>query len=306
MAAEIFLTAPLVQQTQDTPKQQNIELLRIVSAFGIVWFHAGAVGGQIAYAGLVVFAIISMYLAGKSANRHAATPRARALRLLRPWAVWFAIYGLLNIMEHHQPVRSELGVVGGLLIGPASHLWYMPFIFACLLVFDALRWRYSERAMAWGSAVLAIAALASVPWWRPLSFSAPLPTAQYAHAMAAVLIGVFFAYYGALGRLAPLLLAVMLAFAALALPWHDVGLTYLLALTVSFAVLFLAPARFPYIDVSVISRCTPGIYFVHLLWLSALSKLVHGPALAIGAFLGSLLMVLVARKLFPGLAQYWS
>lgn len=307
MAAEIFITAPLVQQAQEKPKQQNIELLRILSALGIVWYHSGAVGGQIAYAGLVVFAIISMYLAGKSRNPQAGTPHARVVRLLRPWAIWFFIYGLINVMGHRLPIHSEHGMIGGILCGPSLHLWYMPFIFFCLMIFDAVRPRLSERALGWGSAVLAIGALASVDWWRPLSLSLPLPAPQYAHAMAGVFIGVFFAYYGALRRVAHLLLAVMLAFALLAAPWRDVGVTYLLALVASFAMIFLVPRRFPYFDVVAVSRCTPGIYFIHILWLNLLGKFaIDGPWLPICAFLGSLLMVMAGRKLFPAQAHYWS
>lgn len=52
--------------------RQDIEILRVLSAFGIVWFHSGAPGRAFAYSGLVIFIILSVYLS-QHGNQHIST-----------------------------------------------------------------------------------------------------------------------------------------------------------------------------------------------------------------------------------------
>ena len=63
-------------------KRADIEFLRVLSTFGIVWFHSGVFGHEFAYSGLIVFLILSMYLAGGSGAADVLTLRRRLERLV--------------------------------------------------------------------------------------------------------------------------------------------------------------------------------------------------------------------------------
>ena len=78
-----------------TQRNDSLELLRSVSAFGIVWFHiVDAPARDIGYTGLVVFVLLSVALSQTSTS--AVNLRQFALRRFRrlapPWAFWCVIY----------------------------------------------------------------------------------------------------------------------------------------------------------------------------------------------------------------------
>lgn len=289
-------------------KRQDIELLRIVSAFGIVWFHSGAKGHELAYAGLTVFLILSTYFARSEGNARTLL-RRRFERLLIPWLFWFALYGALNLARGAPVLPSGEGTLAALLSGPSIHLWYMPFIFVSLSALDAARRHLPRRAIALASALIALSILASTPLWRPYSLDLGQPWAQYAHASAAIFIGAFLLHFDTLPKTAgwPLLL-LMCGGAALMTPYPGVGLPYMAALALGC---FLASdVRAPTlpIDVTPLSECTLGIYFIHVLFLRGLVKfgLAHGAGVPVGAFFLSALTVFFLRRAAPGWARYWS
>lgn len=288
-------------------KRQDIELFRIISAFAIVWYHSGARGHEISYAGITVFLILSMYLAGKSnssANRHIFR---RVERILIPWAVWFIIYGALNVLTHKSIIPLDNGIIAGILSGPNIHLWYMPFIFICLTLFDVVRNYASSTSIACASATLAIIVLGATAVWRFESIQLGYPLAQYAHALAGIFLGVFFSYFGVLPRrIGAFLLLIIIVAAASAIPYEGVGIPYLIGIAVGCFLAFQIFAKISIIDFSVISQCTLGIYFVHIIFLSAIRKLnaVHGSSLPITAFFLSLFTIYLMRRSFPRLAKY--
>ena len=77
----------------------GVELLRLLSTFGIVWFHSGTTAKEFAYSGLVVFLVLSMYLGGKHGSADKQTFRRRVERLIIPWLFWCVIYAGLNVFR---------------------------------------------------------------------------------------------------------------------------------------------------------------------------------------------------------------
>jgi fucose 4-O-acetylase-like acetyltransferase len=287
-------------------KRQEIELLRICSAFGIVWYHSVGVGRDIAYAGLVAFLIISMYFAAKAGMRRKRIgERARALLL--PWLVWFLIYGAINVAGGRPFVPTEHGVVAGVLAGSSIHLWYLPFIFMAMVSFDHIKEHVDEQALSTLCIVLAAALLLLSGVWRGPSLAFDYPYAQYAHALDGVLIGVFFANCSALPRRRrAALIGMVLLVLLFALPTQGVGVPYLVGVLAVSLVLLPKWERFADLDVSWLADCTLGIYLSHALWLRLLKKYAAVPELLLPFLVFALaaLGVWCFRRLLPGLAKY--
>ena len=283
--------------------------MRIASAFGIVWFHSGAPGRNVGYAGLVAFLMLSVYLAGRSGPLDANVLKRRAGRLLVPWLFWFAVYAALNAARGRPPVSTEDGAIAGILSGPSIHLWYMPFVFLCLVALDMLRTRLSGRSLAFAGAGLALLILATTPLWRTPSLALAAPLPQWMHAAPAVLAGFFLLHRDRLPRsiAAALLLALFLG-AVWTLPWDGVGLPYLIGLAAVALVARDRPDGLARLDLRPLSESTLGIYFMHILVLGLLSTVggLDGVVLPVATFAVSALAVLALRRAFPRLARYWS
>ena len=289
-------------------KRADIELLRVLSTFGIVWFHSGAQGQEFAYSGLIVFLIVSMYLGGKSGAGDMPTVRRRAERLIVPWLVWFVFYSGLNVFRSLPVFAAEHGLIAGVLAGPSIHLWYMPFIFICLLTLDVVKGHVSQSAISIGSGVLALLVIAATPLWRSPSMELISPLPQWAHASAAIFIGVFVLYLDKISRVgSSLLILAMLACVIYMIPYSGIGIPYLIGLV---AVLVVASRLLEVlsVDVSFVSECTLGVYFVHVFVLLVFFKfgLFQGAFLPVAVFVIATLAVMALRKLLPGLAKYWS
>lgn len=169
---------------------QDIEILRVLSAFGIVWFHASAPGRDFGYSGLVVFLILSVFLSQNTYHHTRKSFMVRVRRFLVPWIIWFVFYGSIRLLTNKTIVPLENGIVAGILSGPSSHLWYLPFIFLVLATIDWVSTKLRPSVLAWIGYAFAIVALLS--WGRgtvPLN-PAEYPWTQYAHAMTGVSIGI--------------------------------------------------------------------------------------------------------------------
>ena len=291
-----------------TGKRQDIELLRVISAFGIVWFHSGATGNDIAYSGLIIFLVLSLYLAAQSTG----APKSvfhRAKRLLVPWLVWFTFYGAINLARHRPFISFENGIVTGILTGPSTHLWYMPFIFIMLLAFDWLRVRLSPRLIGYASAALAIIVFITAYTWRPWSLQVGAPYAQFAHALNGVLTGVFLAYYFNLPkfyRSVLLLVNLALAMYLAILPMPGVGIPYLLAISLSAVVLLYGRYQPKGINFNWLSECTLGIYLIHPFCFMIIYyfHIVDGAGVPLVVFVASTISVMLLKRVAPGFSKY--
>ncbi len=115
----------------------GIDLLRIMAAVGIIWFHTpGAPHRVIGYAGLPVFLLIFFSLVTKqSPSRSTAEFLSRRWqRLLKPWLFWSLVYGSCKLAKavgtvDWRPLYEMLSVKT-LFVGTWAHLWYLPYAFA--------------------------------------------------------------------------------------------------------------------------------------------------------------------------------
>ena len=289
-------------------KRADIEFLRVLSTFGIVWFHSGVFGHEFAYSGLIVFLILSMYLAGGSGAADVLTLRRRLERLVVPWFFWCAVYVGLNVFRGVPAIPMDGGLVAGVLAGPSIHLWYMPFIFMCLLALDVIKSHLSQSCIAIGSGVAAFLILSTVSLWRPISMELILPLPQWAHASAAIFIGVFFLYFHQVSRFVggALLLSILSA-AVYATSVAGVGSPYLVGLMAGALIVFRLLEGFKF-DFGFFSECALGVYFIHVFIIFVFFKFggVSGWLFPFAVFFVSILVVLVVRRLFPRVARYWS
>lgn len=289
-------------------RRQEIELLRIVSAFGIVWFHCSSFGKDIAYSGLVVFLILSMYFSANPDSKPKPISE-RAKRLLIPWALWLLFYGVLHVILKKPFIRTNNGIVAGILAGTSIHLWYMPFIFMAITLFDQAKKCIASQTLAYICALIIVFIFSITGFWRPWSSGLSSPWGQYVHALNGVFIGVFFANCGAMPR--PIRLGfILLMLAAVALSYLDfpsVGEPYLIGITVT-AVTLLPRWNFHFgLKFNALSDCTLGIYLSHPFWLLVFKQFWSAPdfTLPFLVFGVSAATVLCFKKATPNMSKYW-
>ena len=113
----------------------GVDAARLVSAALIVCVHVGVGKPEFTISGLIYFAVLTFCLAAMTESR-GPTPdiRNRARRLLVPWLVWSAFYIALWLALwrfRRQPLDLDVFTNPlDLLIGGATHLWFLPFAFA--------------------------------------------------------------------------------------------------------------------------------------------------------------------------------
>lgn len=307
-------TIPAPMDVHAKPRsRQDIEILRILSAFGIVWFHAGRDTYGVGYGGLVVFLVLSSFFAASPhSSQHPWKARLlhRARRFLVPWAFWMVVFGIRNeFFIDRYFIETDRGVVNGILAGSNIHLWYLPYAFAVAVLLDEIAPRVDRMSLSWLAAAGAIALLVTSPLWRPWAESHGYPTVQYVHAVPAVLVGVFLAGAPRLGRSWTwTLLACILAAAGYAM-WKNVegvGSTYLAGtLVVSVVLLWRLPLPSRW-RVDVVSGCAFGIYLCHPLYRGLYESIQAVPVWAEAwlTFASSLASVLVARLSFPKVVSW--
>ena len=120
-----------------TGRSAWIEWARVASCAGIVWFHAGAPGDQVALGGLIAFTALGGAFIKPA--RHAldigVSLQGRAARLLLPWVLWSVLYGALRTVEALRQGEGALAWFSPemLLYGTWAHLWFLPFLFVATL-----------------------------------------------------------------------------------------------------------------------------------------------------------------------------
>ncbi len=278
----------------------DVELLRIISAFGIIWFHSGyQFGRDIAYAGLVVFLILSAYFATKSNKAHSV--RDRGLRLLLPCIFWSAIYAAFSIIRGKNIFPNDYSVLSSLLSTPTIHLWYLPFVFFCTIAIDLIRKQIHPIALAVVATMIASTLLLSSPLWRQWSFISPF--GQYMHAAPAIFIGIVYGLSKQLSSMLRYLLLSLVTISAIfafQLNIKGVGVTYLIGIIVTF-LLLREKSVLPKNNVVLeLSRLTFGIYLIHPIILFILRHIGVGSLnLVIICFSASATCIYVSLRIVP-------
>ena len=292
-------------------RRLDIELLRILACVGIVLFHTLDTGKALSYSGIVVFTFLSAWLTLKA---RPANWQDKTLRLLRPWAFWFAVYAVFNVLVHRQALGLHPNGFSMLFAGPSLHLWYMPFIWLWVLILTGIRRWVPASSLSVIGAILFAAAMWSAPAWRPHANEALAPLAQWAHATPAIFLGMACAS-PLRNRLTWGLLGLGLAGAGLQSgtdPW--LAGPYLLGgsacMLLSLRAWPVAPQK-PRLrrGIAWVAACTSGIYFTHVLTYQLILRLhwpldpVLIPWMTIGA---SMVLITTLRRMAPRWVSWWS
>jgi surface polysaccharide O-acyltransferase-like enzyme len=116
-----------------SPRFPLLDALRVVAMLDIVAIHV--TGHYLLYGmGLPAFIIVSVALAVRRAELPTVgdTIRKRASRILLPWLVWTAFFGVNRLLwAAADPDRTvgDLFFPWMLAAGTSIHLWFLPFIF---------------------------------------------------------------------------------------------------------------------------------------------------------------------------------
>jgi len=164
------VTTPLALPLE---RAANIDRLRILAAFGIVWFHTeGAPYRLIGYAGLPIFLLVFFSLIVRNARPDDTSRflKRRWNRLILPWLFWSVAYGLCKsakaiCMMDMDALRGVLSIES-LLAGTHIHLWYLPYAFLLgFAIHEVNRWtsRLNHVAMVLAATATGIFLLAAGP-----------------------------------------------------------------------------------------------------------------------------------------------
>lgn|GEM_PF-949632 len=302
------VTAQLTTVPQGSRRNQGIELVRILAAFAIVWYHSKAPGSEISYSGLSAFLILTMlFEVGGNWSRRARIAEL-ARRLLIPWAFWFGVFGAINLARH-QPFMSldySGGWVAGVLAGSSIHLWYIPFIFALIVTLAVIKRSADRQLLFWLTMMAIVVNLATVWQWEPWSRQVGYPLAQWMQASTAVLIGLLIGLHRSTRwGVQALAVALMLVAATWMLfPLPGVALPHLIAALVLLAALRWGD-RIPTSHViQTLANATFGIYLCHPIFLGAAKQLpIHVALRVTVAFVTSALFVIAYQRLRAWLKQ---
>lgn len=240
----------------------EVELLRIISSLGIVYFHSGLqTHRDFAYSGLIVFTILSLFLLKYSPEKRVLN---KILRLGIPYAVWFLFYGLFNLYTQGQFFyNNNYNFLQMILNSPSIHLWYLPFIMFITIIFSNIKIQLGF--ISW---FISILLLLSSPLWREFNVSSPI--AQYLHVLPAVFLGLFYRDFYNIDKRLRLFLWVSILVVLLYLVFikiSGISIPYVIGFLLCSVLLF--PKKIKRINkfVLTMSSSTFGIYLVHPLFL---------------------------------------
>ncbi len=189
----------ITTKTEQLSRIANVEGLRILAGFGIVWFHTeNAAARSIGYAGLPVFLMVFCALT-VSRQRHdeesvSIFAKRKALRLIKPWVFWSIVYLVAKVAKQIYLREALAGFLEGnmLFVGTHIHLWYLPYAFMASLVIFPLR-RLGVQSQHHRTLLLAVGISFILLVLCPVVmvfFELPLPVPQWLFGLPAVLLGV--------------------------------------------------------------------------------------------------------------------
>lgn len=250
-----------------------IDLARFVAAFGVVVAHARAsVNDWVGHLSLGLFLILTAFLAIQSAERAGGYFRWRQKvpRLLIPWLFWSAFYRALDLAFSDDPGRfALLREPFSLLIGPALHLWFLPFVMlAMLLVQPVARYVTTVPSLILGSALLVITGILMFLAHERLALPVPFP--QWAFALPVYIYGLLLAPAHRLGRPAILLAAAVILTGAAWLLSAQIWAFTILAAALAFELFWRLPLRHPVM--TSLGKVAFGIYLMHPFFMLVVYK----------------------------------
>lgn len=261
-------------------RNSAIDALRLICAFGIVWFHLPLPFGSVALGALHVFTALVVYYG-------VGQPPVRLMRrLLVPWAIWSGVYGILKVADAWvggQGLATEFAP-WMLMTGPALHLWFLPFA----LVFVVLCSGIPLTVARWLLIPVTVVSLGAV------NLNAlPVPVVQWVTVLPAAWLGLVMRQEG--GALPAFLVAGIAVLAALAnLPVAALALA--VGATVLGVVFVLPVCSIP--GVATGASLALGLYLAHPLVISVGLRLgVSDPIeLFLTAVIGALALTCILKR----------
>lgn len=249
-----------------TNRQSSIEVTRIISALGIVWFHSGVPGGSFGYAGLTVFLILTTFFEF-GPNLHRRYPLILQIkRLIIPFLFWSIVYAIVNVFKNKPAFGTNRGIISAILTGPSVHLWYLPYVSAMLAIATVIKCRFSLGAIKVGAGITLVIILFLSPFLVHQATLLGRPAPQWLYAFPPLLLGVIL---GADKRLAVALYAVLI----LAIYRFDSApIQYLGGMGLIHIALLI---RWRSSFVNTVSSLMMGVYLVHPLALSIFRPLAQ-------------------------------
>jgi surface polysaccharide O-acyltransferase-like enzyme len=212
-------------------RRPAIEAARIIAVFGVVWFHIQAPGWRVAYGALGLFAILATVFAAEAVAERgrAAFLRTRLPRIARPWLAWSVFYFAVNAALLRDPVAALMPESPcAFLIGPALHLWFLPFLLIAFCLISVLE-PLIRRGRCLACFLLIAIPVSIACFWAQTFVKPPVPFAQWAYGFPCVFYGLLSARAkqggaGRLGELAPgILLVSVIAVSAALGATEDIG-----------------------------------------------------------------------------------
>lgn len=284
-----------------------VEVLRIFSAFLIVWYHSEiSWGNELSYSGLIVFVFLSAYYSTKS-KKVGLRIYNRSLRFLVPWIFWSVVYGFGNVFFGKSFFRFSDNLFEQLLVGNYFHLWYLPFIYFILIILDVLRGLGHDRLIGGFVYFVSLMYFILAEYWRPFSLGLTLPLPQYFHAIGAVFIGFYWGVFSRDGYGLWQVIGILILLFVISLNAYinGVGIPYAVGVVLVIAVLSMR-VEFEKIEkLKVLSDCAFGIYLIHPMFLHIVGSLrFGGVSVPILTFSLSFLFIYFFRNYFPAFSRY--
>jgi hypothetical protein len=176
------------------------------------------------------------------------------------------------------------------------------------ILFDSIKpWLKPIQGASMGLGVAAALLLTS-GYWRAVSLQLGSPWGQWAHALPALFIGIFFYYSKFLKlRLTVLGVCVLLVASAFSPKSATIATTYIAGILLMAIIAIGLPNKFFPFNFSRISSCAFGVYLSHSFSgkVIELTTGADGPLLACLTFALSIFLVLVLKFFTPSLSKYW-
>lgn len=285
-------------EEKDTILNYNIEFLRVLAVFGIIWFHSPHQlnGKVIAYSGLIIFILISVYYLKKEKGRIHQLIKKKANRLIKPWAFWFLIYGILNLFSSKSFLPES--TISAVLAGTKIHLWFLPFLFIVSVTFIIVqRTRINSIFADHFILIISIITLIAAPIWR---VDIERPWAQWFHAVPAVFIGITISNQNHFHKFMYCAYSVCIILISLLLIYMNlsgVGVPYLIGF-ILFNLGLKIKKNIRINSLLKMSKATFGIYLIHPIIFSINYKIgIQDYVAAILTFVLSYLIIRSIQKL---------
>jgi surface polysaccharide O-acyltransferase-like enzyme len=288
-------------------RRSDVEFLRVVSTFLIVWYHCPSRWPDVSYAGLIFFVITSTYFAlARNIGADGAVPRQKIARLLLIWLFWYFLYALIALLDGSLQKIFDGSASALLLVGPAVHLWYLPFLSGIVAVAPIMAKALRQPAALAFVGAAFLSAMGLVDFWRAWSLDLGVPWAQYIHALPAVFLGFVFAgMRESQLRVRLLVVGVALLCTVLALHSDGVGVPYFVGLALAATILLPWPQNGWVDKVSILSKYMMGVYLIHPVIIRVLRRLLalQDLWLAVAGFALALCIVIAMHSRAPRLAK---